>query len=428
MFRKSLWILKGKPVQSVLHILLMIIIASTLLIGMIFKEMGEFISSGETFHYTITVAPKDPEESISPDTMEQIVGNKNIVGYNYNVTQEAQPGNFKNWVEFYACSDLVNNDLVELSINLCVESSDIFINNTAKLVMGSFPTKNKHGVIVEKCMANYNDMQLGDIIEIETTQNDSPVLIKLPVVGIYKLELPIEVEEVLGNETAHVISRCSRLYTNIDSIVATKYDVELKYVDLYTKSEDNASSLMNKLNIKLGETMIARDSTDTKFVVLNRAVDNMNQYYKWIVYGLIIMSLMVFILFSIYTQHRNIYEIAVLSVLGKSNKTIILQNLINVFFLYAITSAIFLVLGFALSKPVGLFWIYAATKDYMIEVSEFTFRTEQMELINNYSISNHVWCIIGTIFIVLLISVIITIIYCFSVLKLTTQKRIDRII
>ena len=139
MLRKAAWMLKGKPIQSFLYVLFVIIIAFTVFAGIIFKETGEFIKSGGTFYYTLKVEPKVPEGTITLDIIEQLAENPDIQGYNYNLIQEAQPENFKNWVEYYKKDDSEFTNLVELSINLNIEFSDIFANNSAILTKGIFP-------------------------------------------------------------------------------------------------------------------------------------------------------------------------------------------------------------------------------------------------------------------------------------------------
>ena len=422
MLKKSVWMLKGKPVQSIIQILLVIIIAFTLLAGIMFKETGEFIKSGGTFYYTVKVEPKAPEGTMSLDIIQQLAGDPNIQGYNYNLIQKAQPENFKNWVEYYH-SAYVN--LVELSINLNTEFSDIFANNSAILTEGVFPTENNHGVVVEQSMAEYNNLKIGDKMELKTTDGDASLL-SLIVLGIYQLKSPIEVEEAVGGNISYIVSPYSRLYTNFDSIISNKNDIIISYVDFYTLKEENMATILNILNNKMGNTLEAIDSTNTMFVVLNQAVNKMTQYYSWIIYTLVLTGLVTIILFTIFTQHKNMYEIAILSVLGKSKKDILFQNILNVFILSGISNVIFITLALVFSKSMGLFWISTATKNYTIEVSSFSFQTEQKALINNYTLDNSTLIILGISLVMLFISILIAVVYHLFILKLTPLKRMDR--
>jgi hypothetical protein len=425
MLRKSFWILKGKPIQSALHILLMVIIAFTLLTGFIFKDTGEFITSGGTFYYTVSVKPKDPESSISRGTIEKLADDPDIVGYNYNITQEAEPENFKNWVEYYKNDYSAYVNSVEISINLNVGFSDIFADNTAELINGRFPDKDEYGVIIEQKMADHNDIRTGDILKVKITDGDDSIL-SFKVLGIYQLKSPIENKEYIGNELANIVSPYTRLYTNIESIVSGQSDIPIKYVNFYTLKEESVSAILSDFNIKLDYTLEASDSTDTKFVVLNQAVNSMTQYYNWIIYALILTSLLIFILFSVYTQHNNIYETAVLSVLGRPKRDILLQNLLNVLILSVVSNVISTIIALAFSNSVGLFWISMATRNYTIGVSNFSFQTEQTALFNNYTINNLGIKIVVVTSAVFFISLFIALAYSLSILRLTPQERLDR--
>lgn len=430
MLRKAAWMLKGKPIQSFLYVLFVIIIAFTVFAGIIFKETGEFIKSGGTFYYTLKVEPKVPEGTITLDIIEQLAENPDIQGYNYNLIQEAQPENFKNWVEYYKKDDSEFTNLVELSINLNIEFSDIFANNSAILTKGIFPTEHTHGVVVEQSMAEYNNIQIGDKIELKTTGSDTTnsdaSVLSLTVLGIYQLKSPIEVEKVIGDNISYIVSPYSRLYTNFDSIISSKNDIVISYVDFYTLKEEKTASILNFFNGKIGNTLEAIDSTNTMFVVLNQAVDKMTQYYSWIIYTLILTGLVMFILFTLFTQNKNIYEIAVLSVLGRSKKYILLQNILNIFILSGISNVIYIALAFIFAKPMGLYWVSIATKNYTIDVSNFSFQTEQKALINNYTLDNSTLIILGISLVMLLISILIAFVYPLFILKLTPLKRMDR--
>ncbi len=421
MLRKSFWMLKGKPVQSVLHMLLMVLIGFALFIGIIFQQVGQFIKSGGTFYYTIKVEPKDVESIISRETINQLSKIQNIKGYNYSYIKEIQPENFKNWVQYYDKND-PELDLAELSINLDVEFSDIFVNNSAALVEGSLPTESKHGVIVEQVMAEHNNIQIGDIVAFKTTEDGNTLC--LQVIGIYRLRLPIKVEDAAGGDISYVVSPYSRLYTNFDSIAADA-DIAIPYVDLYI-SEDNYILTLNDFNGTLDASLKASDSTDSMFVVLNQAVNKMIRYYNWIIYMLALTTLVIFTLFSFIAQHKSLYDTSVLSVLGKSKREILMQSLLNTSILSGVSAVIFAILALILARPVGLFWISAATKDYSIEVSNFSFQGEKEALISNYASNRSVALILIIVFFLFFISLLVTLLYSLSVLKLTPLKRLNR--
>ncbi len=422
--QRAFLFLKGKPIQSILHILLMVIIASALLFGIIFKETGEYITSGGNFYYSVALTTEDYENGIPINIIEQLSKNPNVISHNYSIIQEVHPLNFKNWVDYYDLETLNYANQVELNANLNIKFSDIFSQNIARLVEGSFPNENEHGVIVEKSLAEYNSIHVGDMVSIKTKDVCASVL-ALQVTGIYELDSPIETTELVGGQMAHVVSRYSRLYTNIYSIKSYLSENAINYVNFYTSEKENIPLIISDFQDKIEDNALkVSDSTDTTLIFLNDAVESMYQYYNWIIYILIMASLLIFFLFSIYTQHKNIYETAVLSLLGKQKKEILFQNALNVFILSSISNVLTIISAFSFSKQIGLFWISMATRDYKVEVLNFSFQAQQIELINNYKMNG--WKIIIIISIIYLISLLISFIYSLYTLRLTPRKIMDR--
>jgi hypothetical protein len=184
---------------------------------------------------------------------------------------------------------------------------------------------------------------------------------------------------------------------------------------------------LSNFNDEMDEDLEANDSTDTMFIVLNLAVDRMSKYYNWMIYLLILTSLIMSILFSVYTQHKNIYETAVLSILGASKNKILLQNVLNAFLLSSVSNAISAIIAVAFSNSIGLYWLSIATQDYELGVNNFSFGAEHAALIHNYAVDNLGLKILSITIVIFFISIFTAVIYSLSVLRLTPHKRMAKV-
>ncbi len=418
--------LRGKPVQSVLHILLMVIVASSMFAGLFFKETAEYVRAGGTFYYPIAVSSKDPNGSIPMDIIEKLAENPNIVGYDYTDSKTAQPVNFKNWVEYYKNDASKIGSEAELSIHINIQYADIFTDHTAELLQGRFPKQGESGVVIEESLADYNNIRIGDTIQCEMNENSQTRLLSLNVLGIYTLKSPIEQEDIVDGKVVYSVSPKPRLYTNFDSVKAGQTNIKYPVVYFYTLKEDNISSILDDFNKKIDQVLIAQNATDLPLFLLNKSVESVNQYLDWIIYALLFTSLVMLILFSIYTQHRNMYELTIQSVLGKSKKHIILQNSIQVFFLALIANIILSILAVFCSKSLGIFWILRATQNYNDSLISYSFATEKIALLNNYSVNNLGTKILVVSLVIFLVSLLISVLYSVFFLRLTPKTMIDR--
>jgi len=382
LFKKAFWMTKGKPFQSILSIILMVIVALSLFVGMLFNKTAAFVKSGGTFYYPITISAKTPDVHLSLDFIEKLAKDPMISGFNSSTVQFVKPVNFRNWVGYYQKTDNISSD-AELSIDLNVKFSDAFVNNTAKLIEGEFPTKNNHGVIVEKTMAEYNDIHIGDIIQVDIDHENKKSRLSLKVLGLYQLMVPLEVKDQINNRSVYVVSPNTRLFTNVYSVDSTY--VTINKVNFYTSKEENIPSILKKLNEETDSTFDIQNETDLPLVLLNKSVDELNEYLNWIIFTLLLASCVMLILFSVYTQHKNMHELAIPYVLGVSKKRIILQNLIQVCYLAIFANIISAVMIVVWSKPLGLYWISQVTKGYQDHLISYSFQSERAALIDHYN-------------------------------------------
>ncbi len=139
LLRYSVWILKGKPIQSLFYFLLITVTVLTFHFGILFTATRDYIQSQQARYYCVRVEPKDPQGGLSRDVIETIFQNPKIKGFNFSCLKSVKPDNFISWVDYYQGSKTDAD--AELSVNMNVEFADVFVNNTAKLVKGAFPSK-----------------------------------------------------------------------------------------------------------------------------------------------------------------------------------------------------------------------------------------------------------------------------------------------
>ena len=423
LFKKAFWMTKGKPFQSILSIVLMVIVALSLFVGMLFNKTAAFVKSGGTFYYPIAISAKDPDVHLSLDFIEKLAKDPMISGFNSSTVQSVKPVDFRNWVGYYQKTDNISSD-AELSIDLDVKFSDAFVNNTAKLIEGEFPTKNNHGVIVEKTMAKYNDIHIGDTIKIDIDHGNKKSRLSLKVLGFYQLKVPLEVKDQINNRSIYVVSPNTRLFTNVYSVDSTY--ITINKVNFYTSKEENIPLILKELKKKIDSTFDIRNETDLPLVLLNKSVDELNEYLNWIIFTLLLASCVMLILFFVYTQHKNSYELAIPYILGTSKKHIILLNLIQVCYQMIFANIISAVLIIIYSEPLGLYWISQVTKGYQDHLISYSFQSERAALMDHYN-PNDIGILLIALAVVSLISILVSILYSAFFLRLNSQKIIGKI-
>lgn len=417
----SVILLKSKPVQLIVHALLICVVFFSIYICILFHDTRSFVQTGGTFFYQIRVTAKDFSE-FSFDKVDNLTQNTKIDGYNFNQTKTVKPVGFENWVE--AIEEKTDKS-IELSINLNVNYADIFINNMATLSSGNFPTDSEHGVVIEANMAEHNNIHVGDIINISIEEN---ALIALIVTGIYELVIPLETIDYSSGAPVYIVSPITKLYTNFVSVSdIAMLNIKIPNVDFYTSNPKNVSTIIDNFNAQIDSSMQAYDATDLTFKILNNSVEKVGKYIDLITYLLLSASIVVLILFSIYIQFKNMYETAIFIVLGKSKRQILIHNFVQSFITATLSITLPSIVIAIISKQLGLYWIAMVTQEYNEGSLTYSFHTEYNALINNYNVD---WVLLNILLVALLIYTVVfltVIIFMEYALKQSPRKIIDMI-
>lgn len=377
--------IKGKWVQCLLYISVIILITVTALLILSFDIVKDTTQSGGAFYYRVRVYPDDTERGITEEVLHEMIKAPLIDGYNNQCLYKVKPLNFQNYVQGYE-QNLETS--AELEVNMDTMYSDIFMKKTARLIKGQLPSDQIMGAVIHKDLAVYNNFDLGDYLMFSLEKEGQTREIELQIIGIYELQSPVETKDTYVGGSDFTASPYARILTSFSSIEYRIDTYPLDYLDLLTADEENISGIISFIETAAGDWVNASEATDILFKLLNRSVEKSSKYITWMLGTLLVFCLVILILITVYNEHHNLYEMAIMISIGKSRKDILAWRLEQTF-LQNLLGVGFTLTGFiAFSERVVSYWISIFTRNYREETISYQFTYESDAIASQIHISD----------------------------------------
>lgn len=374
--------IKGKWIQSVLYCIIVILVALIFFLALSFYSVRNHTQSGGVFYYSVGIFPRNQSLGITDEIIQKLIKSPFVDGYNSSAICRATIYDF----EKYNVYDQRNIGAeVEIEINLNTIYSDIFLRKIARLVAGTFPTEQHRGVVVEKEMAMRNALDIGDSVVLEIDVQGQMKQFELTVIGIYELLATADMDLTENDKSINEVSTWPRLFTNFSTICEDEYTLE--HITLYTKKQMHVKDILSYVEMTMDEQVSAIESTDLLFAILNRSIEKNSKYINWMLVFLGITGMVLLVLFSVYVQYCNLYEMVILICIGKSKDYIFCWSLGQIIIQVTIAVGVALSTFIIFFDRILAYWVSLFTRNYNEGSMDYHFTFEYNAILSQINSS-----------------------------------------
>lgn len=422
-FKRAFLAVTRRKGKSAILFVIFILIANMVLAGLAIQHATDYASvlarqqlgGTLTFQYNMQAAmqaarssgqqrPQIQSEPITEDMVKTILQQKDIVDYNYLVSTNGLAENFDPVVTDDTSTTTqssnsntsgdnssgsggfmggqANFTMPDVTVEGVSYTSllDDFKQGTAKITAGKDLTANDEGTnsaVIEKNLADQNNLQVGDTITIKGTRSDNTISLK--IVGIYettatseqgsgmrnlsfsspynriyvdyKAALPLKATSATTSSSSTSGSSSSTTASSSDSTEAVGADSVVFYLD----DPQNIDKAVSEIKAMTGIdwTKFNIDANDTAYKEMVGPIENVASFSMTVVYIVAIAGAVILALILTLSIRERMYETGVLLSMGEGKFKVIGQYLAEVLLIAIVAFAISTFSGKFIAQKVG---------------------------------------------------------------------------
>lgn len=288
------------------------------------------------------------EEALPDELLDGITSIDDVTGINQKSDCLMMPVGFSNAVELD--SDSVFSQSIAEEIRL-LGNTDVSVEpdftNHAELIAGYFPTTENPGVLIDKYLADYNGIQIGDSLQFE--QSETGAITTVTVVGLYRTTSSFQETTVSNNDyTVYGESPYSYVFCDYNTYAAAcGISQEKYYVYIYASTYSSLNQIYEEIiSMDLDSSIYDLSNYSESEVDHLATTSDIENIATMIITLTSIAALVILFLVIIMWIRANYRDIAILIVLGQHKVKIILQ--------YMGIVTVITVAALALAVPLGL--------------------------------------------------------------------------
>ena len=289
-------------------------------------------------------------DAITDDMIEKIASVEGIKAYNATVdsiTCILKDGEFLPHTGRIVNAEDVDSGTYSVT-NINTEYSNFFTSNLFELVEGKHITKDtENAIIISEAYAEKNNLKIGDTLTIVNDPfNDDP-FIDVEIVGLFRVvtdAVDDTDDKKVYDASAYFVYNdyiflsgdlANKLYVNYDDVGSGKFNV----VDFYVENPENLDSIIQEVqNIKdINWNNFYIYANDEIYQNTQESVDNSSTLIISLIVIAIIVSISVISIIVFMSIKGRRREIGILLSIGKSKATIMIQFIIEMLIISAIS-------------------------------------------------------------------------------------------
>jgi putative ABC transport system permease protein len=323
----------------------------------VFSQIGTKITLAQNYDYQ----GDDSADRglITAEIIDRIQrGSDHILGTNQSLANFATPIDFVNCHEYSGVNPNENNDAfsdydltkdgVVIDGNSRIDMVSEFRTGLSNVIEGSYPTSEQTGVLIERRLAEINNLTVGDVVELESRLFETSS--QLVVVGIYATAARFELTENNSmGEAIYAHSPYNRIFADLDS-AASLFNASIAelQLDIYIDNPNNIDAvgrLIRNMDFNWDELQLI-NTTEETYQQQARQVDVLHNTSRLILFyvsafGIVIMLLVL----GIWVKDHD-YQLGLLIALGADKTRGVAQ--------YVLTTSYLIVVGLAASAVISL--------------------------------------------------------------------------
>lgn len=297
-------------IASALTVGVFMLVAVSAFIFMSLIYISRQIDSVIKKEYPLTVAVSCSDGEITNTEIAQILQMKHVVGCEAPCKYMALPVGFENYVSTHA----VPAKEVQVYGDYNCAWTSVFYSGQAELVEGSMPKSNECGVLIDRDVAEYNRISVGDTLSISIKGKVEEYDVK----GIYVLNYPLRQLSDSATEVEYTISPYSAVFINnvalqLNGVVDSTYH----FVRFFVDENKNRLSVISEIRNQY-PAFDAINGDDLFEAQMRSSIDAANQITQLLAATLGIVGYIVLIIISIYTAYVDVQRERTLFILGYS--------------------------------------------------------------------------------------------------------------
>jgi len=335
-----------RPARSILLFLIILIIGYFEITGVSLNTEADNLKdiTLNKIGAVITLSVKNISDEINSKTLNNIMRNPHVLGYNFSVNDLVNPVDFSNHVKpsksvFAQISE--NQSQVRIEGDLNIKMVDAFREGHAKLIDGVFPTENNHGAIIDDYLAKQNDLHVEDKITVTYKGNSKD----MSILGVYSSDIPFEENYTNRNgEVVYIDSPYSRVFTDFDTARdILNYENKLFSVDFYIDKINNLNHTyaeIKALKVINWDQYMLVNTTETNYSQVASSINAISSTSVIIIYSVLVAGMLILLLVILLWMKDYTYDAGVLLSLGENKKNITFQFLMSVLIITLISTTI----------------------------------------------------------------------------------------
>lgn len=226
--------------------------------------------------------------------------------------------------------------------------------NGVSLTAGTFPTEENGGVLIERRLAQQNNLSIGDTIDFNVSTADFNQECSLPICGIFTADTDfIVTEDNTVGEKVYQYSPYNKIFIHYTTLanIGDFAPYSPNSCQVYVDKLENVEEVAASIGVLLGDSAQISDNTSS-MVKTGGPVAIMKRFSLLILGGVLILgNVVLLILFALYgRQYR--YESGIYLALGCDKRQVILQYFLSMLFLIFISLFLGGILFLLLSKTI----------------------------------------------------------------------------
>lgn len=377
-FKTAFLELKGRFVKTLILFLIFLLLFSGVLTALTLlcsannskSSVLENIGASITLDYANI--NKADEPLFTSNIIDQLSHVENVVGVNQNYADFALPVNFENNKSFIGQDPYMQKIQIEneegfennvvLEGNIRTDLVDMFRNNAARIVKGTYPIE-QQGALISNVLAKQNNLAIGDVIKVSAYGTE----LSLPVVGIYDTVAQFQVtsDNIIG-AAVFAYSPYNRIYVDIDSF-STLFGIDKATlpISIYINSPNNVQvtgERIKSMDFNWDDFRLI-NTTATEYSMAANNIESITRLAElFVVFFTLVSSIVMIIVMSIWADSFQ-YESGIYLSLGTTKWRTIGLLLLSTTYI-AIPA---LIIAMSLSE-----WIAQLVLKYQVNVSAST--------------------------------------------------------
>ena len=308
-------------------------------------------------------------EPISLESAEQLTSYEHVKGYNFfsstaGIAEDFDPIENEETEDTETSDNPMNNKMVargpvmgDVSIQGVLYSDSVqeFMDSQSKLIEGRHLTdedENKNVVMIEKTLAEENELNIGDTITIQSQDEEN--FYPLEIIGIYETTSSGD-ELGMSFKALNPFNKLFVPYTVANEIKGTDFkgtiDSAIYYLDDPANIEAFVSKAQKESTINFDTFKL--DANDALYQQMMDPINNVASFSENVVYLVMIAGAIILSLIVMLSIRERKYEMGVLLALGEKKWKLISQYIVELVVIAVIALGISTVSGNVVAIKIG---------------------------------------------------------------------------